>query len=98
MNGQSKICYKKNIVLNQSIDKYCQYVLGSQDPPKNTKLHIMLTLGIPESNLGTLKSIKWKVYAQKCQSKREDKPIMLPIMEGSIPLTAFSDLPQLNAL
>ena len=38
MNGQSKTCYKKNIVLNQNVDNYCQYLLGMQDrtQTKNT--------------------------------------------------------------
>ena len=34
LNGQSKTGYKKNIVLNQNVDNYCQYVLGLQDRPK----------------------------------------------------------------
>ena len=58
MNGQSKTCYKTNIVLNQNVDNYCQYVLGLQDRPQTKKLHIMLILGIPENSLGTLKSIQ----------------------------------------
>ena len=40
MNGQSKTCYKTNIVLNQIIDNYCQYVLGLQDRPQ-TKNYIL---------------------------------------------------------
>ena len=40
MNGQSKTCYKTNIVLNQNVDNYCQYVLGLQDRPQ-TKNYIL---------------------------------------------------------